>query len=257
VINDRLRDFVTITGHCGRDNPEWQQYVTDAIQNSDAVLGLMPCRDTGPSPNVLWEYELIRASGLPYRLLVSSAIPAASRPEGHDVTVFDEDDAERAVSAAIDTLLRRLEAARQWPCLILMPYGGSHDHFYDHTIAPAVREVGFHPHRIDRDAHVGRIFDLFTSHLKDSRAVILDATGLNFNVMHELGYANAVGIRPLIITRDPVDEVAIRKLPFYLSEIKLVAVMAPGEELKLKERIQSFLKELAPRSGKVGDGAAG
>ena len=147
-----------------------------------------------------------------------------------------------------------INAAQQWRCLILMPYGGSHDHFYDHDIVPAVRSAGFHPHRIDRDDHAGRIFDLFASHLEDSRAVIVDATGLNFNVMYELGYANALGIRPLIISRDPADEVAIRSLPFYLSENKLVAVMAPGEELK--KRIQSFLHELAPRSVEVGDGEA-
>ena len=125
-----------------------------------------------------------------------------------------------------------------------MPFGDEHDRFYDNRLAKAVTNTGFLPHRIDRDDQSGRIFDLFVTHLKDSRAVIVDATGERHNVMYELGYAHARGIEPLIISRDRPEDLAVRELPFYLSENKIVAVNAPGENLE--QRIKSFLHNLAP-----------
>jgi hypothetical protein len=92
------------------------------------------------------------------------------------------------------------------------------------------------------DDHASKIFDLFRTHLEDSRAVIVDVTGLNWNVMYEIGYAHTLGIHPLIISRDAAPPV--KQLPFYLGQNKLVAVETSGEALK--NRIKSFLHAISP-----------
>ena len=54
--------------------------------------------------------------------------------------------------------------------------------------------------------------------MRESTAVIADITELNENVMYEIGFAHALGITPLLYTREAA---RINKLPVYFRTLNI------------------------------------
>lgn len=107
-------------------------------------------------------------------------------------------------------------------CLVLMGFQKEHDEFFDSILSPAIENAGFEPHRLDRHEDAGDITGLFLSRLADCHAIIVDITGLNPNVMYELGHIHHDGrVSPVIVTHDDIEH---EKLPFYLRQHQVIAV---------------------------------
>jgi hypothetical protein len=122
-------------------------------------------------------------------------------------------------------------------CLVLMEFGAEHDDFYETTLSPAIKIAGFKPHRLDRDEDAGSIPELLLSRLADCAAVIVDITGLNPNVMYELGHIRYGGVvSPLIVTRDNKETLEI---PFYLRQDKII--FADDDAQTVKQSIERQL----------------
>ncbi len=107
-------------------------------------------------------------------------------------------------------------------CLVLMPFGDGHDGFYDKILHPAIAAENFLPHRIDRDDYTGNIPSLFRTALERARAVVVDVTGWNPNVMYELGQVHAKDIKPLLIVREARKRKILSPMPFYLRHEKVI-----------------------------------
>jgi hypothetical protein len=113
--------------------------------------------------------------------------------------------------------------AAQKRCLVLMPFGPGHDSFYQDVLCDAIERADYIAHRIDIDDYAGNIPSLFLSSLERARSVVVDVTGLNPNVMYELGQVHARGINPLIINRRQQSKMDAPTMPFYLRHEKLVS----------------------------------
>jgi hypothetical protein len=108
-------------------------------------------------------------------------------------------------------------------CLVLMPFGGEHDTFYTEVLYRTIERAGWVPDRLDRDAFAGHIPALFLAHFARARAVVVDVTGSNPNVMYELGQVHARGVDPFLVLRGTSARRSITELPFYLRQEKLSA----------------------------------
>jgi hypothetical protein len=112
--------------------------------------------------------------------------------------------------------------AAQRRCLVLMPFGPGHDGFYSNVIRQTIAAANYLPHRIDKDDYAGNIPSLFLSSLERARAVFIDLTGWNPNVMYELGQVHARGIAPFLIVREQQTRKALHDMPFYLRQEKVL-----------------------------------
>jgi len=122
--------------------------------------------------------------------------------------------------------------AAQKRCLVLMPFGPGHDGFYSNVIRRTIVAADFVPHRIDKDDYAGNIPSLFLSSLERARAVVIDLTGWNPNVMYELGQVHARGISPFLLVRHPTIKRTLPDMPFYLrhegSSLNRITSMVAG-----------------------------
>jgi len=79
-------------------------------------------------------------------------------------------------------------------CFMVQPFdGGKFDKRFDDVFAPAVKDAGLEPYRVDRDAGAGIPIVDIERGIRDAVAVFVDITTDNPNVWFELGYAIAAG----------------------------------------------------------------
>ena len=140
--------------------------------------------------------------------------------------------------------------AAQKRCLVLMPFGPGHDGFYSSVIRKTIAAANYLPHRIDKDDYAGNIPSLFLSALERARAVLIDLTGWNPNVMYELGQVHARGLVPFLIVREQQARKALHDLPFYLRHEKVL--IERDDEVghkRIAAELESYLNSLAkPRN---------
>jgi nucleoside 2-deoxyribosyltransferase len=83
---------------------------------------------------------------------------------------------------------------------------------YDNGIAPAIRDAGYEPIRIDRKDHNNKIDDEIIAEIRRSRFLVADFTqggsGARGGVYYEAGFAHGLNI-PVIFTcrEDVIDKV--------------------------------------------------
>ena len=93
-----------------------------------------------------------------------------------------------------------------------MWFDDSMERVYDEGIAPAIKDCGFKPKRIDRDPAVDKIDDAIISQIKKSRFLVADFThgkkGARGGVYYEAGFARGLRI-PVIFTcrKDMIKEI--------------------------------------------------
>lgn len=140
--------------------------------------------------------------------------------------------------------------AAQRRCLVLMPFGPGHDGFYRNVIRKTIVAANYLPHRIDKDDYAGNIPSLFLSSLERARAVLIDLTGWNPNVMYELGQVHARGITPFLIVRGQQTRKALHDMPFYLRHEKvLIERDDEAGHRRLAAELENYLNLLAkPRN---------
>lgn len=127
----------------------------------------------------------------------------------------------REIARMASQIAATIHDAAQKRCLVLMPFGAGHDGFYSQVLHPRIEAAGYIPHRIDKDDYAGNIPALFLAAIERARAVIIDLTGMNPNVMYELGQVHARGINPVLIFRRRLSSSPDWKKPFYLRHEKL------------------------------------
>jgi hypothetical protein len=132
---------------------------------------------------------------------------------------------ERAAKAVV-ALIRTARVGR---CLVLLPYDDEHNALYASSIGPTVARHMI-PVRLDRLPNSEAIYTSFAHAMRSCWAVIADITLLNENVMYELGYAHACGLKPLIYSRDAA---RLEQLPIYLRtlNVRLASEATPADIL--------------------------
>lgn len=140
---------------------------------------------------------------------------------------------------------------------IIMPFGEGFDEVFNELIAPPLREHGYEVNRADLSADQGQILRDIISMLKESDIVIADLTGLNPNVMYELGLAHAMFLNTILITRDiselPFDlrpyrafeySTSFTEAPKLLAKIRDMAIKAGQGQIKFSNPVIDFAPDL-------------
>lgn len=132
----------------------------------------------------------------------------------------------------LSDLQRRNIASKQ--AFVAMWFDDSMTDVYDVAIAPAIREVGYEPLRIDRKDHNNKIDDEIIAEIRRSRFLVADFThgqsGARGGVYYEAGFAHGLNM-PVIFTcrSDAIDHVH-----FDTRQYNHISWMTPKE---LKEKL--------------------
>ena len=81
---------------------------------------------------------------------------------------------------------------------VAMWFGEGMDEVYDGAIAPAIRDAGYEPVRVDRVDHIGKIDDEIIAQIRRARFVVADFTAAERDkprggVYYEAGFAHGLG----------------------------------------------------------------
>lgn len=87
---------------------------------------------------------------------------------------------------------------------VLMPMSGELEPIYE-VIRHAADEAGLRSYRADSISATASIIDQIFESIAKSGLIVADLTGRNQNVMYELGLANAMGKRTLLLSQDVQD----------------------------------------------------
>lgn len=113
---------------------------------------------------------------------------------------------------------------------VLMPFDDEFEAVYEQLIRAPLEGAGFTVRRADSLLNQQSILRDIVRGIVDAELIVADVTGLNSNVLYELGLAHALGKRTIMITRN-IDE-----LPFDLRPYKANAYSVLFSEAhKLKD----------------------
>lgn len=132
-------------------------------------------------------------------------------------------------------------------CFIVSPIGDRDstireqaDHVLKYLIEPVCKELGLESIRADKKCTPGSISQAVFKDLDDSDIVIADLTGLNANVMLEIGYRLS-NKRPYVLIRNEEDA---EKIPFDIQDYRIyVYSLKRDREEECKETIKNFIND--------------
>lgn len=101
-------------------------------------------------------------------------------------------------------------------CFVIMPFGGRFDSYYEKIYKPAIVSAKLESKRADDLNRPSTIIGDIWEAIVSSTLVLADITGLNPNVMYELGLAHAAA-KPAIILSNDIDTV-----PFDLRSLRII-----------------------------------
>ena len=130
---------------------------------------------------------------------------------------------------------------------VLMPFTEDLTRIYQTIIKPTVESMGLVCRRADEYKTSRAIIQDIWKAICEARIVIADLTGLNPNVMYELGIAHTVGKETILIYQRPEKNI---KFPFDLIHIRRIEyenTATGGKKLEndLKETMKSILEPTA------------
>lgn len=131
-------------------------------------------------------------------------------------------------------------------CFVMQPFdGGTFDNRYNEIIAPAVREAGLEPYRVDQDPSVSIPIQDIERGIRQAQVCVAEITLDNPNVWFELGYAIACGKEVVLICSDS----RTTRFPFDVQHRTIIRYTtgSPSDFNKLKtgitDKIRAYLKK--------------
>lgn len=117
-------------------------------------------------------------------------------------------------------------------CFVIMPFKDPFN-LYEEVVKPSVRKAGLKPIRGDEISKPGAIIHQVWDAINDAQVCIADLTGLNENVMYELGLAHAVG-KPVVQLAQSSDEI-----PFDLRALRTIIYHPVEDDEEWKEWLKN------------------
>ena len=88
-------------------------------------------------------------------------------------------------------------------CFVMQPFDkGEFDKRYDDVFAPAVKNAGLEPYRVDRDLSVSIPIQAIEENIRDADVCLADISEANPNVWFEVGYALANGREIVLVCKE-------------------------------------------------------
>jgi len=144
----------------------------------------------------------------------------------------------RELAAKVRELLFRKLRRR---CFVVMPFSRNFAGLYDKAIRPAVSDGGFIAVRADELVLVGNAVEMLQRAINACDCAVAVLTGLNTNVMYELGYAHALGKPVVLLIESRGDCEPDMELPF---DIRTERVLSYGSDMrKLRHALARVLRD--------------
>jgi len=143
-------------------------------------------------------------------------------------------------------LPRSIGDAHESTCLVLMPFSEPFQDLYENYIHPTLKELGVQTRKADEASAPSRIMQDVWDLMNAVTFLIADTTGLNPNVMYEIGMAHAVGKPVILLTQ------SIRDCPFDLKDIRhIVYDLSANGCNKLRRDLRVVVADLMVGSEKA------
>jgi hypothetical protein len=140
-------------------------------------------------------------------------------------------------------------------CFVMQPFdGGDFDHRYEDVFAPAIRDGGLEPYRVDQDPKVSIPIQDIEKGIRDARICLADISLDNPNVWFELGYAIASGKEVVLVCSDQ----RTTRFPFDVQHRTIIKYQtgAPRNFETLKKSITSKIQALLQKADALQSAAA-
>ena len=131
-------------------------------------------------------------------------------------------------------------------CFVIQPFdGGAFDARYDDVLAPAVKEAGLDPYRVDRDPKASIPIQEIETQIRNSRICLADISLDNPNIWFELGFAIAAEKDVVLICSDHRQT----KFPFDVQHTNIISYKTTSprdfEDLggKITARLSALLEK--------------
>ncbi len=173
----RADAIITIEGTSGT-----RQIIELAMAAEKPVLPI-PC--TGGQSYQAWEE---------YESEILNTFQIKKNTEEYEILHNGLETPAKLASVVTKIIKNRLTAS----CFIAMPLREEFNAIFDAAIAPALVSCGYNPIHPDRVIKPGNIIQQIIESIRKSSIFLADITGLNPNVMYELGMAHILG-KPIIL----------------------------------------------------------
>lgn len=128
---------------------------------------------------------------------------------------------------------------KEWTAFVIMPFSDEFAPIYYDIVLPSLEEVGFIVTRADSPLGQQNILKSIVVSLDQSSLIVADLTGLNENVMYELGIAHALQKPTVMLTQN------INELPFDLRSYKAIPYSLHFKEVpKLVDELKKVAEGL-------------
>lgn len=125
--------------------------------------------------------------------------------------------------SALPVEKQRVEQLALRHLFVAMPYAKEFDNIYYFGIKLPIESLSRKCERVDQDAFTGNIVDRIKTRIQGSELVIADITGNNPNVFFEVGYAEGIGKRVILISQEqetPFDLKTQRQIRYHPQDLR-------------------------------------
>lgn len=132
-------------------------------------------------------------------------------------------------------------------CFVIQPFDdGVFDNRYEDVFAPAIKEAGLEPYRVDRDPSVSIPIQEIEAGIKDARICLADISLDNPNVWFELGFAIASSKEVILVCSDQRQT----RFPFDVQHRSIIKYKtgAPRDFAALKNSIKTRIDALMQKA---------
>lgn len=149
--------------------------------------------------------------------------------------------AEVSLSLATRTTSKKAQKSSTPPkktVFASMPFAGRYDDTFLVAIAPAALAHGAIAERVDHSGSVGDVVPQIKAMIRAAKVIVADLSDSRPNVLHEVGYAEALG-KPVV----QICSTSESELPFNIRNNQTIAYTI-GQSAKLKRKIEAQLQTL-------------
>jgi len=136
-------------------------------------------------------------------------------------------------------------------CFVIQPFDkGRYDKRYEDVFAPAIREAGLEPYRVDRDPSVNIPIEDIQAGIESCEACLAEISTDNPNVWFELGYAIASQREVVLVC----SEERTAHFPFDVQHRSIIkySTESPRDFEQLRVQITARLKALLQKKAQLG-----
>ena len=135
-------------------------------------------------------------------------------------------------------------------CFVIQPFDkGVFDKRYEDVFAPAIRDAGLQPYRVDQDPKVEIPIEEIENGIHQARICLAEITTNNPNVWYELGYAFACGKNVVLICAEDREG----KFPFDVQHRKILTYKTESSSdfNQIKSQISKQIKGLIEKEESI------